>query len=63
MLEETNVSGEVGRKGRSGVDKARKMVSVEESRRKEGKRGEKRGKERNGGGRGEKEGLVFHFFP
>lgn len=63
MLEETNVSGEVGRKGRSGVDKARKMVSVGESRRKEGKRGEKRGKERNGGGRGEKEGLVFHFFP
>lgn len=43
MLEETNVSGGVGRKGRSGVDKARKMVSVGESRRKEGKRGEKRG--------------------
>lgn len=59
MLEETNVSGGVGRKGRSEVDKARKMVSVGESWRKEGKRGEKGGEKRGMGVGGERRRASF----
>ena len=61
MLEETNVSGGVGRKGRSEVDKARKMVSVGESWRKEGKRGEKGGKREEWGWEGREGGPRFSF--
>lgn len=66
MLEETNVSVEFGgEREKRGMDEARKTASVGESRGK--KKGKERMRRRRGlrgwGGGGEKEGLVFHFFP